>query len=77
VPIRCQFVLWRIAKSLKCRVSSVVEQRFCKPLVGSSNLSPGTNGSGRRIRAVGDMEQGAQNSEAVDASGRGRPRSDP
>ena len=24
------------------RVSSVVEQRFCKPLVGSSNLSPGT-----------------------------------
>src|SRR5215471_17114249 len=25
------------------RVSSVVEQRFCKPLVGSSNLSPGTN----------------------------------
>jgi hypothetical protein len=26
-----------------CRVSSVVEQRFCKPLVGSSNLSPGTN----------------------------------
>jgi hypothetical protein len=30
------------AKSLICRVSSVVEQRFCKPLVGSSNLSPGT-----------------------------------
>jgi hypothetical protein len=28
---------------LICRVSSVVEQRFCKPLVGSSNLSPGTN----------------------------------
>ena len=27
------------------RVSSVVEQRFCKPLVGSSNLSPGTIGS--------------------------------
>jgi hypothetical protein len=25
------------------RVSSVVEQRFCKPLVGSSNLSPGTS----------------------------------
>src|SRR5215510_9814782 len=24
------------------RVSSAVEQRFCKPLVGSSNLSPGT-----------------------------------
>ena len=30
----------RISKA--CRVSSVVEQRFCKPLVGSSNLSPGT-----------------------------------
>ena len=27
----------------KGRVSSVVEQRFCKPLVGSSNLSPGTS----------------------------------
>jgi hypothetical protein len=25
------------------RVSSEVEQRFCKPLVGSSILSPGTN----------------------------------
>jgi hypothetical protein len=31
-----------ISKSLICRVSSAVEQRFCKPLVGSSNLSPGT-----------------------------------
>ena len=30
------------AKSLICRVSSAVEQRFCKPLVGSSILSPGT-----------------------------------
>jgi hypothetical protein len=30
------------AKSLKSRVSSAVEQRFCKPLVGSSILSPGT-----------------------------------
>src|SRR5262245_58271027 len=29
-------------KCLICRVSSAVEQRFCKPLVGSSNLSPGT-----------------------------------
>src|SRR6185437_63759 len=28
---------------LICRFSSVVEQRFCKPLVGSSNLSTGTN----------------------------------
>jgi hypothetical protein len=43
VPIRCQFVLCSHAKPLICRVSSVVEQRFCKPLVGSSNLSPGTN----------------------------------
>src|SRR5689334_25360766 len=34
-----------VRKSLICRVSSVVEQRFCKPLVGSSNLSPGTNGA--------------------------------
>jgi hypothetical protein len=32
-------------KPLICRVSSVVEQRFCKPLVGSSNLSPGTKQS--------------------------------
>ena len=31
------------AKPLKSRVSSAVEQRFCKPLVGSSILSPGTN----------------------------------
>jgi hypothetical protein len=31
------------AKSSKGRVSSAVEQRFCKPLVGSSILSPGTN----------------------------------
>jgi len=31
------------SKSLICRVSSAVEQRFCKPLVGSSNLSPGTS----------------------------------
>jgi hypothetical protein len=29
--------------SSNSRVSSVVEQRFCKPLVGSSILSPGTN----------------------------------
>jgi hypothetical protein len=33
VPIRCQFVLWRIAKSLICRVSSVVEQRFCNSVL--------------------------------------------
>src|ERR1035441_653535 len=30
-----------------CRVSSAVEQRFCKPLVGSSILSPGTNKIGK------------------------------
>src|SRR5436190_935892 len=30
-------------RPLKCRISSVVEQRFCKPLVGSSNLSSGTS----------------------------------
>jgi MFS family permease len=28
---------------LRSRVSSVVEQRFCKPLVGGSNPSPGTS----------------------------------
>ena len=39
VPSRCP----ENAKSLKSRVSSAVEQRFCKPLVGSSILSPGTN----------------------------------
>src|SRR5262249_29455415 len=30
-------------KPQQCRVSSAVEQRFCKPLVGSSILSPGTS----------------------------------
>ncbi len=30
-------------KLLKCRVSSAVEQRFCKPLVAGSNPAPGTN----------------------------------
>ena len=30
------------SKSLICRVSSVVEQRFCKPLVAGSNPAPGT-----------------------------------
>src|ERR1043165_2695414 len=38
----------RCQKTHRCRVSSAVEQRFCKPLVGSSILSPGTN----RIRAL-------------------------
>jgi hypothetical protein len=37
-------------KFLMCRVSSAVEQRFCKPLVGSSNLSPGTK-KAEEIRA--------------------------
>ncbi len=36
------FRLKALAKPLICRISSVVEQRFCKPLVGSSNLSSGT-----------------------------------
>jgi hypothetical protein len=31
------------AKSLICRISSVVEQRFCKPLVGGSNPPSGTS----------------------------------
>jgi hypothetical protein len=36
---------WRRLRGLSpgSRVSSAVEQRFCKPLVGSSILSPGTN----------------------------------
>ena len=33
------------------RVSSAVEQRFCKPLVGSSILSPGTN----KIKELSDI----------------------
>jgi hypothetical protein len=32
-----------LPKPLICRVSSAVEQRFCKPLVGGSSPSPGTN----------------------------------
>src|ERR1700730_11472282 len=47
----CYFVGWprvevklqlRSRKSLGCRVGSGVAPRFSKPLVGSSNLSPGT-----------------------------------
>src|SRR5262249_428657 len=34
------------------RVRSVVEERFCKPLVGSSNLSPGTSTSTERTNGV-------------------------
>jgi hypothetical protein len=37
------------------RVSSVVEQRFCKPLVGSSNLSPGTGS----LRPSRDIRKGS------------------
>jgi hypothetical protein len=37
------FVLDNIALSTRCRFSSAVEQRFCKPKVGSSILSTGTN----------------------------------
>jgi hypothetical protein len=54
VPIRCQFVLWRIAKSLICRVSSVVEQRFCKPQVVGSNPTPGTNKISVQPGHIGD-----------------------
>ena len=36
---------------VKSRVSSVVEQRFCKPLVGSSILSPGTVRSGASCKS--------------------------
>jgi hypothetical protein len=32
-----------IEKTSQCRFSSAVEQRFCKPKVGSSILSTGTN----------------------------------
>jgi len=35
-----------------CRLSSVVEQRFCKPLVGSSNLSAGISASARLTAAT-------------------------
>jgi hypothetical protein len=34
----------------ECRVSSVVEQRFCKPLVGGSNPSPGTGTKVKRYK---------------------------
>src|SRR5215475_7391419 len=37
-----QFDLARILKSLICRLSSAVEQRFCKPKVGGSIPSAGT-----------------------------------
>ena len=34
----------------KCRRSSAVEQRFCKPLVGSSILSAGTKKTNKLVR---------------------------
>jgi hypothetical protein len=34
------------------RVSSVVEQRFCKPLVGGSNPSPGTSRNKGLVKVV-------------------------
>ena len=43
VAIRRQFRYGSRLNPLIGRVSSAVEQRFCKPLVGSSILSPGTN----------------------------------
>ena len=45
--LRAMSVRWQNAgadaKSLICRVSSAVEQRFCKPQVVGSNPTPGTN----------------------------------
>ncbi len=44
------------SKSLKCRISSAVEQRFCKPKVGGSIPSSGTSAPNRRRRR-GAMEK--------------------
>ena len=43
VATRWHFCYRSLPKPLICRVSSAVEQRFCKPLVGGSSPSPGTN----------------------------------
>ena len=43
VAPRWHFCYRSLPKPLICRVSSAVEQRFCKPLVGGSSPSPGTN----------------------------------
>jgi type IV secretion system T-DNA border endonuclease VirD2 len=40
---------------MRRRLSSVVEQRFCKPLVGSSSLSAGTNIQGVYSGYIGDV----------------------
>jgi hypothetical protein len=45
---------------LKSRVSSAVEQRFCKPLVGSSILSPGTTFSAARQGSYAAMQKHAK-----------------
>ena len=42
VPSRSEMESKSLTGNEKRRVSSAVEQRFCKPLVGSSILSPGT-----------------------------------
>ena len=52
-------------KSLICRLSSVVEQRFCKPLVGSSNLSAGTNFNKRNQYLTVDVILVLRRSHAV------------
>ena len=39
-------------KLLKCRVSTVVVQRFCKPKAGGSNPSPGT----KEINGLGETQ---------------------
>jgi hypothetical protein len=47
--LRAMAIRWQNAgsdaKSLICRVSSAVEQRFCKPQAGGSIPSPGTTPS--------------------------------
>jgi hypothetical protein len=60
--LRAMAIRWQNAgsdaKSLICRVSSAVEQRFCKPQAGGSIPSPGTKktntfkGQGRPPRVV-------------------------
>src|SRR5262249_19632615 len=57
-----------LCNPLICRVSSAVEQRFCKPLVGSSNLSPGTNGSAPAAWGVARCAPARQCDEAVHLS---------
>src|SRR5262249_55448799 len=56
-----------------CRVSSVVEQRFCKPLVGSSNLSPGTGKSNTSWIVIFPETRLGRLWEDDDASGNEKP----